>query len=230
MGDEPICVLGMHRSGTSCLMGSLEQAGLYLGQVNRQAQYNPKGNRESAAIIRLNTAVLANTGHSWRNPPTGAATWSRADREDRDAIIARFAGAGRWGFKDPRTVFTLEGWLEALPGMCLVGSIRHPMAVARSLENRGGMPLAQGLDLWAQYNLRLLELHEAHEFPIVSFDLPQEAYEKSVERVARQFELPAPERSRFFEDEHRHEVPQNGDDLAPFFFDLYQELLDVASS
>jgi hypothetical protein len=210
-------------------MGSLEQAGLYLGQVNRQAQFNPKGNRESAAIIRLNTTVLANTGHSWRNPPESSATWLRADRDERDAIIARFAGVGRWGFKDPRTVFTLEGWLEAIPKMCLVGSIRHPMAVARSLENRGGMPLAKGLDLWARYNLRLLELHEIHEFPIVNFDLPKDEYEESVERIARQFELPSPEKSRFFEDEHRHEAPENDDHLASFYLDLYKELLSLAA-
>lgn len=42
-----VLILGMHRSGTSCLAGSLQEAGLYLGEVNTAAPHNAKGNRES---------------------------------------------------------------------------------------------------------------------------------------------------------------------------------------
>ena len=45
-----VIVLGMHRSGTSLLTGSLEAAGLHLGEVNNAARYNPKGNKENESI------------------------------------------------------------------------------------------------------------------------------------------------------------------------------------
>ena len=34
MPDRVVCILGMHRSGTSCLTGSLQQAGLFLGDCH----------------------------------------------------------------------------------------------------------------------------------------------------------------------------------------------------
>ena len=45
--DRVVCVLGMHRSGTSCLAGSLEQQGLFLGETNTRGPFNLRGNRES---------------------------------------------------------------------------------------------------------------------------------------------------------------------------------------
>ena len=41
-----VVILGMHRSGTSCLTGSLQDKGLYLGQVSQRGTFNKKGNRE----------------------------------------------------------------------------------------------------------------------------------------------------------------------------------------
>jgi len=48
-GAETVAILGMHRSGTSCLAGSLQELGLYLGEVYDQNPHNPRGNRENAA-------------------------------------------------------------------------------------------------------------------------------------------------------------------------------------
>jgi len=36
--SQAVLILGMHRSGTSCLAGSLQEAGLYLGEVNTAAR------------------------------------------------------------------------------------------------------------------------------------------------------------------------------------------------
>ena len=59
-----ICVLGMHRSGTSCLVGSLQKAGLHLGKHHTWNRYNRKGNRENQDIVDLNRAVLEFSGGS----------------------------------------------------------------------------------------------------------------------------------------------------------------------
>ena len=62
-------VLGMHRSGTSWLAGSLEERGLALGEVNESAKYNAKGNRENSELQSLHAAVLRDSGGTWRDIP-----------------------------------------------------------------------------------------------------------------------------------------------------------------
>ena len=64
MSSQVIGVLGMHRSGTSCLTGTLEEAGVFLGEVVVQAKFNARGNRENRRIMDLHNAVLAAKGSS----------------------------------------------------------------------------------------------------------------------------------------------------------------------
>jgi len=47
-----------------------------------------------------------------------------------------FHSSRLWGFKDPRTLLTLDGWLEALPEVSLAATFRHPLSVAGSLQER----------------------------------------------------------------------------------------------
>ena len=88
----------------------------------------------------------------------------------RDQFIEAHRQMTPWGFKDPRTVFTIEGWLEAVPDLRLVGTFRHPVPVARSLQRRGGRELGGWIDLWYLYNERLLKLRDRHSFDLVNFD------------------------------------------------------------
>ena len=125
-----------------------------LGDVVNSAPHNRKGNRESIPIQILHEDLLERAGGSWDKPPA-AVQWSRVHHALRDQIIGQFQGHSVWGFKDPRTLFCLEGWLEAIPELQLVAIVRHPESVARSLQARNGFPLEQGLELWLQYNRRL---------------------------------------------------------------------------
>lgn len=190
-----IIILGMHRSGTSSLAGSLQSAGVALGEVNTQAPHNAKGNRESRRIMDLNDRVLANSGHAWNCPPLASGHWAADNQRERDAIIAELSCASRWGFKDPRTLFTLEGWLERLPQAHLIGTFRHPARVADSLASRPA-PLyvspTQGLQLWLAYNRRLLRLWQQHRFPLINFDQDAEDYQRQMSALCRQFGLPNP--------------------------------------
>jgi hypothetical protein len=106
---QAVLILGMHRSGTSCLTGSLQEAGLYLGAINESAPNNAKGNRENLAIMDLQNEVLAASGGAWDRPPD-AVVWSAEHKARRDALIATYPADRIWGFKDPRTLLTLEGW------------------------------------------------------------------------------------------------------------------------
>ena len=73
-------------------------------------------------------------------------------------------------------VLTLEAWLRYVPRHELIGTFRHPLAVARSLHKRSGLPLERGLALWTAYNRRLIQLHQQHAFPILCFDLRADTY------------------------------------------------------
>lgn len=81
-----VIVLGMHRSGTSSLMGSLIQAGLHVGQVNLSAPHNRKGNREYGRIVALHGNLLQSSGGSWDEPPL-TVTWEKAHTAEQDVII-----------------------------------------------------------------------------------------------------------------------------------------------
>ncbi|MCB1776381.1 MAG: sulfotransferase family protein [Candidatus Competibacteraceae bacterium] len=194
-----ILVLGMHRSGTSCLAGSLEEAGLYLGEVNTAAPHNAKGNRESRAIMDLQNDLLRANGGDWDVPPKRV-IWSAEHRARRDAIIAGYPLDRIWGFKDPRTLLTLPGWLEALPAVGFVGTFRHPLAVAASLYARNQAPVEKSLTLWSHYNRCLLDYQRTFNFPMVCFDWPPERYRQSLLTLipALRLSIP-PEGLTFFE-------------------------------
>lgn len=200
MNRSPVIILGMHRSGTSCLAGSLQQAGLYLGPVNTKAPHNAKGNRENRDIMDLNDRVLSAAGGSWDNPPDVPVPWSADQIATRDALIAGYPTDKVWGFKEPRTLFTLEGWLNALPNARLVGTFRHPTAVAQSLNARNGFSFERAMDLWLAYNHRLLQFCEYRRIPMVCFDLKPPNYLRTLVDISTRLELtPPPSGFSFFE-------------------------------
>ena len=59
----------MHRSGTSLLTGTLQEAGLVLGDVVTAAPHNRKGNRESLPIRALHDDLMQRAGGDWDRPP-----------------------------------------------------------------------------------------------------------------------------------------------------------------
>ncbi|WP_146592014.1 sulfotransferase [Puniceibacterium confluentis] len=230
MTATPIVILGMHRSGTSCLAGSLQEAGLNLGRVDLKRRTNLKGNRENAQIMELNNAVLEANGAAWDSPPAAPCLWSPEHAAQRDSLIADHpasrAWQRAWGFKDPRTLLVLEGWLEALPGARRVGTFRHPLRVARSLQERNGFDIDRGLALWMDYNRRLLRATAGDEMPLICFDWPPEQYDAALRALVAQLGLRVPAAGfSFFETALRRNVDDLGADLPAGVQAVYQELL-----
>ncbi|AOX03975.1 hypothetical protein BJP34_35160 [Moorena producens PAL-8-15-08-1] len=197
----------MHRSGTSCLAGSLQAAGLYGGTVDRCNADNLKGCRENLKIIALNDAVLAETSGTWKNPPD-TISWTEEHQQQRDAIIADFYYyVSVWMFKDPRTLLTLPFWREGIPNLHFIGTFRHPMRVAMSLYHRSGFPLRDSLTLWIHYNRIILDSFRQSPFPLLCFDLPQQEYLSQLEQginhlcsqVKASISLSIPAAQRFYE-------------------------------
>lgn len=168
----PVIILGMHRSGTSLLTGCLEQAGVFLGEVNNAAPHNRKGNKENETLRALHDTMLASRGYDWKTPPGLPLDWSP---EERDAVVEAlqgYKGVPFWGFKDPRALWLLEGYLKLFPNAHLIGIYRNPNAVARSLQARPGalsLSEAASLQLWRQTNTRMLEIAARHRVTLLRF-------------------------------------------------------------
>jgi hypothetical protein len=221
--ERTFIILGMHRSGTSCLAGILEKAGVYFGAVSKSNSFNEKGNFENKRIMKLHDDLLECSGGSWDNPPARL-TWPEKLTKERGSIVDEYGHSAVWGFKDPRVLFALEGWLEALPQAELVATFRHPLAVAQSLLRRNGFPAEKSLELWARYNRRLLHYRNRASFPLLSFDLAPEAYLKKAEGLLRSLGLAGAAASgEFFNPNLRRHVVFEGE-LSPEAADIYQQL------
>lgn len=184
--SDPVVILGMHRSGTSFLVRTLNLAGLWLGgddqlhTIQGRAKIgNPKGNYENQEGIAINDAILARSGGTWYNPPKRLI--ASPDDARRIADLCNTLQSGkpdgypRWGWKDPRTILTLDVWLDTLKrDIFIVASYRHPSAVAKSLLARDGIPLEVGYALWGVYTHRLLHYMQKYPYVLVRFDVAQD--------------------------------------------------------
>ncbi len=190
----------MHRSGTSCLTGSLQQAGLHLGKYHSWNRYNQKGNRENQDIVNFHEALLRSNKASWDHPPRKL-QYSDEQLENARKLIANYQGEDCWGFKDPRSLLALDVWQRATDRLQYVGIFRHPRAVARSLSSRSGgsMTEGQGFELWLHYNKLLYSAYKKQPFPILCFDWDEQEFHHKLEPVLQLLKLGTiPESDRFY--------------------------------
>ena len=154
-------VLGMHRSGTSSVAGTLALLGAAAPRtLMRPAEDNPKGFWESEVVTAFNDRLLAAAGSSWND-------WRRLDpsalsdpgwsEEAARVLDAEFGGAGAIVLKDPRICRFFPFWRRVLGAAgyapLIVMPIRDPLEVAASLNARNGMDPARALRLWLRHVL-----------------------------------------------------------------------------
>jgi hypothetical protein len=167
-----ILVLGMHRSGTSCIAGMLAAGGLASAGDAVRNWDNARGHHENLDAVRLNEAVLAYSGGHWLSQPAQL-RWTEAHAAARDRLLTAELDGRPSLLKDPRTLLVLPFWRASRVPFQVIGVVRHPLAVARSLESWRGMPLQEGVALWAAHN-RALEADRAqHGYALVDFDAPK---------------------------------------------------------
>ena len=160
----PVCIAGMHRSGTSMVTKILHDAGFYLGQESDLVPPDPprpEAHWENKRFVRINREILARLGGAWDCPPPLPIDWTTGDldsyRAAAEALLADFAGREPWAWKDPRNCLTLPFWQAILGTVPVVIVVRNPLEVAQSLRRRNGFSLALGLTLWQAYNQRLCD-------------------------------------------------------------------------
>jgi hypothetical protein len=151
--NQPLIILGMHRSGTSMLSRILRHQGIFLG-------HRIQGDDEATFFVILNRWMLHMAGTEWDNPApalamlqdpenisrlerylrqrmSGPRTWSYLGSrilEARGRIGPELPFA--WGFKDPRSSIFLPVWLRLFPHARLLRIRRHGIDVAASLRAR----------------------------------------------------------------------------------------------
>jgi hypothetical protein len=191
----------MHRSGTSFVVRALNIAGLWLGPGNhlqtiegRAAAGNPKGNYENVRCMAINDRILANSNGAWFNPPRNLVV-EPVDVESMRRFVHALEktmppDCSGWGWKDPRTVLTLDIWTQALErNISLVVPFRHPHAVAESLRARDRIPLEFGYALWAFYNQKLLDRIGQYSTILIRFDVDKDFLIRQVVDTCRKLGL-----------------------------------------
>src|SRR5262245_316296 len=159
----PVCITGMHRSGTSMVAKVLRQGGLYLGPDSDLLPLqpdNPDGHWENRKFIRINDEFLEQLGEAWDY--AAAAAWPPEDRllwlkGKAEMLFEDFLGREPWGWKDPRNCLTSHFWIGIFPHVKVVHCVRNPLEVALSLRQRNFFSFTHSLLLWKVYNQRLLE-------------------------------------------------------------------------
>lgn len=225
-----VLIVGMHRSGTSCLAGMLCQYGLFLGDVSQKSRFNPKGNQESQEVRCINEQLLNAHGGSWYQPvevKTVPPLLSLRILRYRKLI----SGNNPWGIKDPRLLFCMDAWRR--PPDMLVGTFRHPAAVKESLDLRNKMrrnpvPFSDWEKLWYQYNRQLVDLYRCFPFPMVNFDWEVQRYQWMVTLIAGWLKLPGNSQD-FFDPSLIHHRKTSGQQIEnPEYRALYQQLLVIS--
>jgi len=160
-----ILVLGMHRSGTSALTRVINLLGADLPSrlLPPMRGNNEAGFWESKEIYRLNDEILASAGSAWDDWWPLDPEWFRSaaatsfQARALDLLREDFGQSPLFVLKDPRICRLLPFWLAVLRDFaaeprCIL-TIRHPSAVAASIEKRDGLdPSRSGL-LWLRYTL-----------------------------------------------------------------------------
>lgn len=156
---DVICIIGMHRSGTSMVARLLHLCGLDLGPAENLIgpdAGNPLGHFEHAGFHRIDEALLGHFGGSWDNPPELKPGWEQDSSlahltEEAKRLIDTFAESPLWGWKEPRAALLLPFWKSIIPRLRFVICVRSPLDVARSLEKRNRISIGAGAFLWNRY-------------------------------------------------------------------------------
>lgn len=182
----PICITGMHRSGTSLVARLLNLCGLYLGEEKKLLSPdvdNPQGFWEHRLFLELSNQLLEQFGGSWNHPPSDLPeNWFLLPqlsllRVKASDLLIEFEACEPWGWKDPRVSLTLPFWQSLIPNLKVVVCLRSPLDVVQSLHQRERDGLLNdynliqfGYHLWQSYYHRLLSSCSPEQLIITHYE------------------------------------------------------------
>ncbi len=161
-GEYVVLVVGMHRSGMSPVTEALSRLGLHLPRGEDRLEPtrgSERGRFESMGLVTESDEALRRLGGSWDAPPpiprghaAAEELTSMVERARRSFAVACGERAGSVCWTDPRTALLLPFWRQVIERpVAAVLCLRHPLEVARSLEERDAIALPDGLALFERY-------------------------------------------------------------------------------
>ncbi len=197
-----IVVLGMHRSGTTALMGTLLFYGVYLGTRLLGTPSNPLELCEHSDIVNLNSRILSELSSSWDDVFTLNEDWHKQDniKEHKEKIIAvikdEFHKSKLWGIKDPRMCILLPMWLDIFKELSItpyfILSVRNPLEIAKSLEERDKFSQEQSLLLWMKHLLNAEYYSRNHHRVFSKYDELLKNPRKAIDKITRALGITLP--------------------------------------
>jgi len=153
--NKTFVILACHRSASSLVAKALHEAGVHMGDdLLSGLPDNPEGHFEDMDFLRRNVELLDGN------------IWNDVDRPllDLDAgdLIRAKDNKPLWGWKDPRTVLTIDKYYDHLEDPVLVGLFRKPEHVASSMARRGDISEDEALELAKAYNRKIIAFLEKH--------------------------------------------------------------------
>jgi len=168
---KTLIVLGMHRSGTSCITRILNQNGLTLGkELIQPDEGNPQGYWENLAVYWINERILKKSNGRWDNPPQTVIGSLYIHLEILRVFYNRNWRQPHLIIKDPRLVLTWDIWKKHLRIYHILAVFRNPDSVAKSLNRRDGMDNLKGLSLWENYNEKIINIQKNESMMFLDFD------------------------------------------------------------
>jgi len=188
----------MHRSGTSFLSRALNLGGVFLGTYSdltftdwNSIPENKVGHWEHQSILNLSEETLSNCGGNWHEPPKATKINDELEQKIRKTFQdLQENGFLLSGFKDPRTIICFESWKKCFPSNTVfIGIFRHPLKVAESLKKRNGFSYEKSVELWKQYNSKLLQIMNKYQGFLLDFDSNPDKLTNEIKTILTSFGL-----------------------------------------
>lgn len=183
MKKTVVCVIGMHRSGTSAVTRVINLLGVEVGDETTLIEpqmFNPKGYWENKELVEINNEILKFFLRGWDTSyPIHDDWWKQSKiKPFRDKIIEvlnrNLKGTGRWIWKDPRTSILLPLYNDILKELGIdfrfIICVRNPLDVHYSLAKRDEFDLSKSIDVWKHYTLSSFYWTNGYDRLIVHFD------------------------------------------------------------
>ncbi|MBA2237820.1 MAG: sulfotransferase [Lysobacter sp.] len=250
---QALLVLGMHRSGTSAISGTLSLLGAHAPRsLMEPTKDNPRGYWESVEVMKVNERVLSSAGSRWNDwGPFNPAWFDSVIAEQLRGSLVELVGkefgtAPLLLIKDPRISRFLPLWVDALRecrvAPRIVITVRHPLGVARSLEVRDHFGRNRSLLLWLRHVLDAEASSRQLPRTFVRYEDMLADWQSEASRIATELDIVWPKWSGdtevkvgdFLTSELRHhqetEEPIAGDsELGEWVRQTYQTLLQAAA-
>lgn len=255
MNARTVCILGMHRSGTSAVTRAVNMLGVDLGNPSSLLPANPEnpeGFWEHQRIIDINDRILKMFGHTWYTREPLPEAWVFDERlngirqEMKQFLLSEFSGKSIWGWKDPRTCLLFPLWLEVInelnTNIEVLFVIRNPAEVVNSLVRRNSFDAVESYTMWALSHICALKDTVNVRKYFIHYDRFLQNPLETMERVAAFFNLTMADKDgyamqlqQFVKPSLRHSTLNDqeffGNSNVPQFVkDLYRLLLKAEQS